>query len=142
MATGFHTRVPYLDESYFEWKGNRPQLYMRLANPTHPTLFAMGFTEGDGGAYELFDEMADLVANAATTFATGGPAAARWMQQMRTDQPDLQGGVKHVDSDRHQSYLHLVPYRHHYKSIYKKFGWTPVRTGSFASLRRSKAPAA
>jgi cation diffusion facilitator CzcD-associated flavoprotein CzcO len=33
-ATGYATKVPYLDDAVFEWKGNRPRLFLRLFSPT------------------------------------------------------------------------------------------------------------
>lgn len=131
FATGYHTHVPYLDNSYFTWKGNRPQLYMNVASRQYPTLFALGFTEGDGGAYELFDEMADLIAHAALAIAGDGQQAQQWKRQLATDYPDMRGGVRHVDSDRHQAYVHLVPYRKHYKQVYQDMGWSPIEAGQF-----------
>jgi cation diffusion facilitator CzcD-associated flavoprotein CzcO len=143
FATGYHTRVPFLGDSYFVWKGNRPQLYMNVASREFPTLFAVGFSEGDGGAYELFDEMADLVANAATAVADGGASAAAWRDLCLTDRPDLQGGVRHVESDRHQAYLHLVPYREHYAEIYERLGYRPIERGRFLSMKHARrAPVA
>ena len=72
LATGYKTMVPYLSESIFRWKGNRPNLHPRLFCQDQPGLAAIGFTEGDGGAgdggaHELFDNMSDLIAHNAAT---------------------------------------------------------------------------
>src|SRR6202035_1492861 len=67
LATGFRFAVPYVDRELFDWKGERPQLYMHLFSPQRHDLYGIGFTEADGGIYALFDEMADLIACAIRT---------------------------------------------------------------------------
>jgi hypothetical protein len=123
MATGFRFAIPYVDESLFGWRGGRPQLYLHLLSPQRDDLYGIGFTEGDGGAYALFDEMADLIACAIATGSTNGDQAERLRELRREPSPDVTGGVKHVASDRHASYLHLPAYRKAAAKVRRRMGW-------------------
>lgn len=124
LATGFRFAIPYVEEDEFDWRGGRPQLFMHLFSPRRDDLYGIGFTEGDGGAYELFDEMADLIASAIETNEAGDEAARAQLARTRRDaSPDVSGGVKHVASDRHASYLHLPAYRKAAKKLRSKLGW-------------------
>lgn len=121
LATGFRSTIPYVDRELFDWKGERPQLYMHLLSPQSRDLYGIGFAEADGGIYALFDEMADLVACAIRT--TDDDRSIRLEQLRREPSPDVSGGVRHVASDRHASYLHLPAYRKAAGRLRKRLGW-------------------
>ncbi len=121
LATGFRYSIPYVDREQFDWRGGRPQLYMHLLSPRRDDLYGIGFTEGDGGAYALFDEMADMIARSIATTASGDGARLRALR--RSPSPDVSGGVKHVASDRHASYLHLPSYRKAAARMRAALGW-------------------
>ncbi|MBA2504717.1 MAG: NAD(P)-binding domain-containing protein [Thermoleophilaceae bacterium] len=124
LATGYRYSIPYLDQELIDWKGGRPQLYLHLFSPRREDLYGIGFTEGDGGAYALFDEMADLIANAiATSSADAGGRRERLERTRRGPPPDVSGGVRHVPSDRHASYLHLPAYRKAAAALRSDMGW-------------------
>ena len=131
MATGYRTEVPYLDRSYFRWKGNRPALYLRLWSQDHDGLAAIGFTEGDGGAYGLFDNMADAVARSARLMVDDPTGYARFRARRRQPDPDVSGGVKYVPSDRHAAYVHLPAYRKEMDRLRKEFGWPATKDLSY-----------
>jgi hypothetical protein len=135
MATGYVTKVPYLDESMFRWKGNRPNLYLRLFSQDHPGLAAIGFTEGDGGAYELFDEMSDLIAHAAWAAEHDRDQFARLTARFAGPDPDVSGGVKHQETDRHAAYVNLQAYHKAAHELRKVFGWPKVDQKTFERLR-------
>jgi cation diffusion facilitator CzcD-associated flavoprotein CzcO len=129
LATGFRFAIPYVEESQFEWRGGRPQLYLHLLSPQRDDLYGIGFTEGDGGAYALFDEMADLIACAIATGSSNGQDAERLRELRREPSPDVTGGVRHVDSDRHASYLHLPAYRKAAAKLRRRMGWGKFDAG-------------
>ncbi len=135
MATGYQTKVPYLDESMFRWKGNRPNLHLRLFSQDQPGLAAIGFTEGDGGAYELFDDMADMIARTAWAAEHDGDQFARLRDRFAGPDPDVSGGVKHQATDRHAAYVNLQAYHKASKAIRKDFGWPVVDQHTFEGLR-------
>jgi hypothetical protein len=138
-ATGYVTKVPYLDDSTFEWKGNRPHLFLRLFSPTHDGLACMGFTEGDGGAYELFDNMSDMIARVAYAAEKDPALHARLRQWFNGPEPDLSGGTKYLDSDRHSAYVNLHAWHKVQKDIRKRFGWPAMEPTMFDHLRRVSA---
>jgi Flavin-binding monooxygenase-like len=136
LATGYHTKVPYLDESMFVWKGNRPNLYMRLFSQQQPGLAAIGFTEGDGGAYELFDDMADMIARTAWAAQYDRSQFAKLRQRFAERDPDISGGVKHQATDRHAAYVNLHAWKGVSKALRKEFGWPTVDGTTFEHLRQ------
>ena len=144
MATGYRTEVPYLDRSYFRWKGNSPSLYMRLWSQDHDGLAAIGFTEGDGGAYGLFDNMGDAIARSARLLVDDPAGYARFRARRRGPDPDVVGGVKYVPSDRHAAYVHLPAYRKAMDRLRKEFGWPTTKqlSSDAVSLSRVSANAA
>ncbi|HEX7776653.1 MAG TPA: NAD(P)-binding domain-containing protein [Parvibaculum sp.] len=134
-ATGYSWKVPYIDPSLFHWKGGKPDLYMNLFSRETPGLYALGFMETNGGAYKLFDEMADRIARAIKARAEGGAAARAVDQTIATDRPDLSGGIKFVGSDRHATYVEIDAYRAHMARLRKRLSWPALKDGAFARLR-------
>ena len=140
-ATGYATKVPYLNESVLRWKGNRPNLFLRVFSQDVPGLAAIGFTEGDGGAYELFDNMSDLVARAAWAAEHDTAQYARLRQRFAGPDIDTSGGMNYVASDRHAAYVNLHAFEKINKQFRKEFGWPEVTQETFEHLRR-RAPVA
>lgn len=134
-ATGYTWKVPYVDSSLFVWKSGKPDLYMNLFSREHPSLYALGFMETNGGAYKLFDEMADLIANTIMVRAKGSAAAKKLDGLIATDRPDLTGGINFVGSSRHATYVEIDAYRKHMGKLRKRFGWGDLDDGCFDALR-------
>jgi hypothetical protein len=138
-ATGYETKVPYLDAAMFVWKGNRPRLFLRLFSPGQDGLACIGFTEGDGGAYELFDNMADMIARTAHAAEKDPLLYARLRQRFAGPDVDLTGGTKYLDSDRHSAYVNLHAWQKVQKDIRKEFGWPLMEATMFDHQRRRPA---
>lgn len=141
-ATGYTWKVPYLDSTMLAWKGGRPDLYMNLFSREHPTLYALGFMETNGGAYKLFDEMADLIARAILLRVQGGEAARALDDLITGDRADLSGGIHFVASDRHATYVEIDAYRKHMSRVRKRFSWPDLTDGCFERLRSGAKVAA
>lgn len=139
-ATGYTWKVPYVDPALFDWKEGRPDLYMNLFSRRNPTLYALGFMETNGGAYKLFDEMADLIARAILARSNGTAAALDTL--VSEDRPDLSGGIKFVGSARHATYVEIDAYRKQMKRLRKRFGWDDLLPGCFDMLRTENSKAA
>jgi cation diffusion facilitator CzcD-associated flavoprotein CzcO len=140
FATGYTTKVPYLDAKLFVWKGNRPKLFLRLFSPTQDGLACMGFTEGDGGAYELFDNMSDMIARTAHAAEKDPVLYARLRKRYAGSDVDLSGGTKYLNTDRHSAYVNLHAWQKVQKDIRKEFGWPPMESTMFDHLRREVGP--
>ncbi len=134
-ATGYEWKIPYVDPALFDWKSGKPDLYMNLFSRRNPALYAMGYMETNGGAYKLFDEMADLVVRTIRARADGGTAAGKLNGLIANDRPDLSGGIKFVNSARHATYVEIAAYRKHMKKLRKQFGWPALADGCFKQLR-------
>ena len=74
-ATGYRWQLPYLEEGLVRWAGGRPNLYMGVFSREHPNLFVLGLMESNAAAYQLFDELADLIARAFLAERDGGEDA-------------------------------------------------------------------
>ncbi len=136
-ATGYKWSIPYMDKSYFSWKGGRPDLYLSLFNREHPNLFALGYMETDGGAYKLFDEMADLISN--YVLHERESSGTRFRRLIQEDRPTLNGGVKYLKTDRHAAYVNKRAYLKYIRKLRKRLGWSALRPGQFDALRILRA---
>jgi hypothetical protein len=132
-ATGYRWNIPYVDPQHFAWKNGRPDLYMNLFSRSDATLYALGYMETNGGAYKLFDEMADLIVRTIAARASGGSADVDRL--IAGDRPDLTGGIHFVGSDRHSTYVEISAYRKHMAKVRKQLGWPTLADGVFDRLR-------
>lgn len=138
-ATGYRWDIPYVEEAEFSWKGGRPDLFMNLFSRENKQLFALGFMETNGGAYKLFDNMADLIARAILADRDEGGEAARFAKLARTSRPDLSGGVQYVGSDRHATYVNIDAYQKAMKSLRKTMNWPAIEEGHYEAVRAREA---
>jgi cation diffusion facilitator CzcD-associated flavoprotein CzcO len=124
MATGYDYAIPYAAD-YFDWKDQRPVLFMNLFNPKHDNLFAIGFMETNSAAYQFFGEMASLIAHYLKSQDQNPDQAQRFRKKVETETPDLSGGLKFVASPRHTGYVDSDTYRAYLKKLLKQMGWHP-----------------
>jgi hypothetical protein len=131
FATGYHYSIPYA-EKYFDWKDNRPKLYMNLFNPKHDNLFAIGFMETNSAAYEMFTEMAKLLAD----YIGAVPITAQmFRRKVETETLDLSGGLNFVASARHTGYMDSDTYRAFMIKIQRQMDWKPYKKGDYATFQ-------
>ena len=122
-ATGYNQVQPYA-RSYFRYEGGRPNLYMQLFSREHENLFAPSFVETNSGAFKLFDVMGFAIAHYVQDQINGHARAEKMAAMIKTDHPDLTGGIKFVASDRHSSYFDSHAWQSHMKRLFKQIGWT------------------
>ncbi len=135
LATGYQWHIPYVERDLFDWSSNRPDLYMNLFPRKTEGLYTLGFMETNGGAYKLFDQMADLVGRAILADRDDRKLHRKFTQLAAGDRPDLSGGVSYVASDRHATYVNIDAYRAEMARLRKKMGWGDVLDGQFEHLR-------
>lgn len=136
-ATGYEWKVPYVAPAAFSWKGDRPDNYLHMFSRTNPQLFALGFTETNGGIYKLFDGMADLIAH---TICAQRDDPAEWSKlstRIQQHTPDLTGGVKYVESDRHATYANIDALKREFKALRKHMRWEQPKDGYFNGVATS-----
>lgn len=126
LATGYNSNIPYMDESYFDWKDKRPLLYLRMFNSRHPTLFANSFIETNGGIYSLFDDMSYLIARTIETQRNGGEKAAALNRSFAEPAPDLLGSIKMIGTARHTEYVNKETYKKALRQFAKRWDFLPA----------------
>ena len=110
---------------------------MNLFVKGHANLFTLGFMETNGGAYKLFDNMADLIAQSILAERDDPKRAKRFHKRLASHQPDLSGGVNYVASDRHATYVNIDAYQAAMAALRKHMNWPDVPDGHFASVLAS-----
>lgn len=120
-ATGYTMNIPYA-RRYFEWKSERPDLYLTMFNRAHHNLFGLGYLETDGSLYPLADWMAHLLTQYLLEQRAypGGPQPFDTL--IREDRTDLSGGA-HVDSPRHALYVQRRAFLTHLRALCRRLNW-------------------
>ncbi|PJZ68765.1 F420H(2):quinone oxidoreductase [Leptospira perolatii] len=137
-ATGYNWSIPYMDKSYFIWRGGRPDLYLSLFSRDHEDLYALGYMETDGGAYKMYDEMADLISSYVASKRNGSKSEKKFKQLIEKDHPVLNGGVKYLKIDRNAVYVNKHAYLGYLKKLRRNIGWSPLKPGMYESLKNSR----
>ncbi|GBF41806.1 flavin-binding monooxygenase-like protein [Leptospira ellinghausenii] len=137
LATGYNWSIPYMEKKYFEWKNGRPDLYLTLFNRNFENLYALGYMETDGGAYKMFDEMANLIASYIEAKNNHHPSALQFAKLIQNDRPLLNGNIHYLNSGRHSVYVNQVAYKQYRSKIQKKMGWPELKVGQFKRLETS-----
>ena len=135
LATGYSYSVPYLEQGEDEWRDGRPQLYLRILSRKHLNLYFIGYAEFADAAYRRFDEMAQMVVldiRARTT----GLNYPELVELRKSDNPDLAGGHKYIDSPRHTNYIEVETYLNHLAILRDRFDWPEVDESTYQSLTR------
>ncbi len=135
LATGYHRHVPYLPDEMLTFKGDMPDAYLRVFQPNHPELFITGFIETNGGAYKFFDQMAQMIAQGILAQIENGADWAKLQDILNKPEPNLSGGVRYVQSDRHSSYVNAQAFNRAAKKLRKTMGWPELETRMFDSIR-------
>ncbi|TGK19637.1 flavin-containing monooxygenase [Leptospira stimsonii] len=136
FATGYNWSIPYMDEKYFEWKNGRPDLYLTLFNRRFENLYALGFMETDGGAYKMFDEMANLISSYIEAKRKGQASSIRFRNLIENDRPKLNGGILYLNTGRHSVYVNQVAYRNYRRKLQIQMGWPELIPGQFKPLSK------
>jgi len=121
-ATGYHQREEFTGD-YFHYRGGRPDMYLQVFNRKHRNLFGISQIETNSGAFKMFDQMAFLLANYLRDQINRAPGAARMDRLIAGPPPNLTGGIKFVDSDRHKGYVNSDTYKAFLDKTCKSIGW-------------------
>jgi len=125
-ATGYRWRLPYLQDGLLTWEEGRPDLYMKIFSREHPRLFVLGLFETNSAGYQLFDNMADLIARAILAQRSNRDEAQRLGRMMWTDRPNFSGGIQYVKSERHVGYLEFDAYAKQMDRLRRHMGWPQI----------------
>jgi hypothetical protein len=115
-ATGYRISFPFIDKTHLNWQGNGPGLFMHCLHPQYDNLFVIGLLQPDSGVLWLMDYQAQLVARFIHAQRHDPVAADRLRGIKAGSQPDIRGGVRHIDTLRH--YLEID--HHAYRKAIRK----------------------
>ena len=133
LATGYRYLLPFLDEDLLAWDRGRPELYLNLFAREHDSLYIVGFAEFAGAAYARFDEMAQMIVMDIRARETGR-FRDEFRALKRADFPDLSGGMKYVDSDRHATYVQVDTYVDYLARLRDSFEWADFDADAYSAL--------
>jgi cation diffusion facilitator CzcD-associated flavoprotein CzcO len=135
LATGYVHKVP-VAQKYFGDE-QHPDLYLSAFSREHEGLFGVGFVETNSAAYRLFDAQAQMIAGFIQDGRHKLLNADRFAQMIRSDRPDLSGGLKFVDSPRHKGYVDSGAFVKYLGKVAATMGWrTEGRPPRVTSVRR------
>jgi hypothetical protein len=99
-----------------------PDLYLSAFSREHPGLFGVGCVETNSAAYGLFDTQAQMIAS----FIQDWSLSPQRAELIRTDNPDLTGGLKFVSSPRHKGYVNSETFTKYLRKVIFSMGWRGV----------------
>ena len=116
-ATGYQIAFPFIDASHLNWHGPGPDLYMHFLHPVYDNLFVVGMVQPDSGVFWMMDMQAQVAAGFIDA-QKHNPMLAEKLRQIKAGpQPDMHGGLKYVESQRHFLEIDHVSYRKALKSL-------------------------
>lgn len=133
LATGYVHKVP-VAQTYFGDE-QHPDLYLSAFSRKHHGLFGVGFVETNSGAYRLFDTQAQMIAAFIQDTQRGLPSAERFAHMIRSDDPDLSGGLRFVASARHTGYVDSGSFVKYLAKLAAEMGWRTEGAPPVSSAR-------
>lgn len=140
LATGYRPQFPVVDAAVFDWHGANPNLFLNVFHRQRDDLFVLGMIETDASAWPQITAQAGLVATWLDVRDEVG-AAADSFRRLRRKDLDLEGGVEHVDSQRHAYYQRNSTYLAVTREVQRRLSSrstdeSPVVTGVAGTARR------
>lgn len=122
-ATGYQVKAPYIEDSLFEFKGQRAAQYLNVFSRKPLELYTVGFAEVAAGIYPLIDLMAHLLAHHLHDKLHHPSQAIKFEQLKANDDFDSSSGNRYVASDRHSNYVDMKSYKLKATQLCAEFGW-------------------
>ncbi len=138
LATGYDMTIPFMERTHFDWAGTRLDGYLSVFTK-YDSLFTLGFLATNTGVFGDFDRLAHLVTRFLLDQARDPRRAARFRARIDGVRPDLTGGIRFVESARHQSYKHHPALRSYLEKLRKEMGWPALAPGQFAALELAES---
>lgn len=110
-ATGYKISYPYIDSQHLNIKKAAPRLYLNIFHPQYDNLFVVGMLQPDSGVWGLMDDQARLIANYIDGLDNDTDAARHFKQLKSGAQADMSGGIRYLDSPRHETEVEHSSYR-------------------------------
>ena len=110
-ATGFHLSFPFIDREHLNWQNNRPELFMNVFHPERDDLFVAGLIQPDSGQWGLVDYQAQLITKYIQACQRNSPSLQRFRKRKESTHPQLNQGIRYVDTPRHRLEVEHYSYR-------------------------------
>lgn len=140
-ATGYHYSFPFMDAKHFVDAQGRSPMFLNLFHRELDSLYAVGLVQpADGGFWQLADYQARLISSFIVASARGDAKITDWFRRLKaTAKPDVDHGVRYVESMRHGVEVQHYRYRTYIKKLLTKFG--PLATAPYSAERSAEQPA-
>ncbi|RUM52887.1 MAG: monooxygenase [Methylococcus sp.] len=113
-ATGYRISYPYIDQSHLNGPSGKPNFYLHLFHPIYDNLFTVGMIQPASGVWSLMDDQARLISAYIQAANSAGSIAAMQFDRTKAGpQPDMSGGIRYIDSERHFTEVDHTVYRRH-----------------------------
>jgi cation diffusion facilitator CzcD-associated flavoprotein CzcO len=120
-ATGFKVTIPFIDAEHLNWGASGPDLYLHAFHPHYDDLFLTGLLQPNSGIFHLNDGQGQLIAQFIHAQAHHPASAQAFRRQKSGPQPNLRGGIKHLDTARHAYEINHLAYEHQLRKNLRLF---------------------
>ena len=122
-ATGFRVSFPFMDKSYILNEDGTSKLFIHTFDRKHDDLFVVGlFDPAEGGAWQIADYQAQLIASFIVACAKD-PERAAWFRALKARaKPDVGHGITYKDTPWHKFEIQHYRFRRHMKRLLRMFG--------------------
>ena len=132
-ATGYRHEVPFLPEGTIPTTANgRPKLASGVFVPGRLDVFVPGLFETNSGGYHLYDRLNALAVQAIRD--SSSPEKTARIRSEATKETDLRGGIRFVDSPRHEDYVDSPALQKRIAEVASTFGWVDPTDDTYATL--------
>ncbi len=135
-ATGYRHEVPFLPPGTLPvTKSGRPRLACGVFVPGRLDVFVPGMFETNSGGYHLYDRLNALAVQAIRD--STGPDATTKSARIRSGaltKSDLHGGIRFVDSPRHEDYVDSIALQRRMTAVFKTMDWLDPTDDTYAAL--------
>lgn len=125
-ATGFDLRFPFIDREHLDWAGACPDLYMKIFHRRYENLFMIGLFQTSTGNWPLMDYQAKLMARFIRAEGDDPRARASFVKRKAHEYPDLNGGIRFTNVERHALECEHFTYRSKLKRLTAGFRVAPA----------------
>lgn len=119
-ATGFKVTFPFFEESMFDWREGRPELFLNIFHPDHDDLYFAGLIQPDSGQFGLVDYQAQLIARYLGQLSSDGPRVEWFQHERKRRAGEPMTAIRYVDTPRHALEVEHFRYRQTLKRLIRK----------------------
>jgi hypothetical protein len=134
FCTGYQRAIPYLEEQYIERERTGIGHVLTVFSKQFPTLFTLGYAEGNGALFPNADYLARLIAEFAYAQDNNPEQAERFRKYITTAKLDVRGYRRLVNSPRHHGYCDTDTLITFAQRAFRKLGWPVPSADDYKAL--------